>query len=143
MHSRSRMKLDFSRFHHTGARSTRGFHRPGRHRVPQARSRREMVGESRERAGCTLLRIACEAGFGNVVRTFFLAYRMSASSESVCFLACPLPETALRMLRNLLVGALPYTWYTLRLINALRGVNVLRSAQYGLTRSPFGLPPET
>ena len=32
----------------------------------------------------------------------------------IYFLVWPLPETAMGLLCNCLVGALPYTWYTLR-----------------------------
>ena len=39
---------------------------------------------------------------------------MTASKEVVCYLVWPLPETAMGILCNCLVGDLPHTRYTLR-----------------------------
>ena len=84
-------------------RGTSDVHRPGRHCLHQARSA-VSCWESRWKGELAL-------------RTTFEADSriwMTASNEIISFRVWPLPETAMGMLRNSLVGALPYNHYLKR-----------------------------
>ena len=132
MHGRSRMTID-PRIPTMPGRSTSGFHRPGRHRLHQARSAvrcsaSRMKGELHPAK--KHFRILC------VLSCIW----MTASNEFIYFLVWPLPETAIGILCNCLVGALPYTHYVIS--SPLCGVRVLHSAQNDPTRPPSWIPPK-
>ena len=88
-----------------------------------------------------LLRIACEANFGNLC--VLSCIWMTVSNDSICFPVWTLPETAgILYVCNCLVGARTYTHYVIR-SPPVCGVEVLHPAQYYLTRSPAMVTAKT
>ena len=121
MHGPSRMTID-PRIPTMPGRSTSGFHRPGRHCLHQARSA----------VRCSASRMKGEL-HPTKSRLFggFPCKWMTASGELICYLVWSLPETAMGLLCNCLVGALPYipgTHYMIRAFPSC-GVKVLQPAQ--------------
>ena len=81
--------------------------------------------------GCILPRTVCEEGFGTLC--IICCVWMTASNAVICFPVWPVPETAMGILCNCQVGALPYKHCGIR-SSPLCGAKVLHPAQYDLTR---------
>ena len=72
---------------------------------------------------------------GILLRRTFLHIWMTASKKMFCFMVWPLPETAMGILCNCLVGALPDKRYEIRSFN-LCGVTAVLPGTNCVTRPP-------
>ena len=115
-------------------RSSSGFHRLGRHCVHQARSAVSCL--------ASLMKSWAVSYEVPLVRrtsapcAHFVAHRMEAPNELICFPMRPFSEKATEIHCTYLVGSC-----ALRYIIPVRGGNALRSARYDLSRPPSRLPP--